>query len=211
MALILFKKNFLVKSFYSAMQAVGKVPYRFMWKVRIPLRIKTFLWLVLKKSILTRDVLLKRGGSCEKSCSFCGQDESIDHLFFKCPLARYVWNTVSVATGINCQAVDAQNCLTVWLENFGRKQKGKVAVGVAAILWGIWKTRNLACFENKWSTEPIEVVRRICYWIDLWVDLQGSEGAKLELQMGARLLGRVAEEIFRGAGEWTSWRPRLGG
>ena len=134
------------------MQTVAEVPYKFMWKIKIPLRVKTFIWLVLKKSILTGDVLLKRGGVCEKSCLFCGQDESIDHLFFRCPLARYVWNTVSVAVGVNCQAVDTQSCLTGWLDSFGKKMKKKMAVGVAAVLWGIWKTRNLACFEKKWPS-----------------------------------------------------------
>jgi hypothetical protein len=53
---------FLVKSLYLAMQFNDVVPYRFMWKVKIPLRIKTFLWLMLKKRILTRNVLLQRGG-----------------------------------------------------------------------------------------------------------------------------------------------------
>jgi hypothetical protein len=55
---------FSVKSFYLAMQSCGSVPYKFLWKVKLPLRIKIFMWLVLKKSILTRDVLLKRRGKC---------------------------------------------------------------------------------------------------------------------------------------------------
>ena len=70
-------------------------------------------------------------------------------LFFKWPLARYVWNTVSVAVGINCEAPDVQTCLTDWLDNFGKKSKKKVAVGVAAVLREVRKTRNLACFEKK--------------------------------------------------------------
>ena len=49
--------NFSVKSFYTAMQTSRIVPYKFLWKVKLPLKIKTFIWLVLKKSILTRDVL----------------------------------------------------------------------------------------------------------------------------------------------------------
>jgi hypothetical protein len=50
--------SFLVKSFYSAMQFNGVVRYKFMCKVKVPLRIKSFLWLVLKGSMLTRDVLI---------------------------------------------------------------------------------------------------------------------------------------------------------
>ena len=148
-------KQFTVKSFYLAMQAKEGVPSKFWWRIKIPLRIKTFMWLVLRKSILTRDVLLTRGGECAKSCLFCGQDESIDHLFVHCPLASHVWNVVSVATGLRCQFVDVQHCLNDWLNGFGKKQRKKIAVGVAVIFWGLWKTRNLTCFENKWPVEPL--------------------------------------------------------
>jgi hypothetical protein len=41
--------QFSVKSFYSAMQSTGSVSFKFLWKIKNPLRIKTFLWLVLKK------------------------------------------------------------------------------------------------------------------------------------------------------------------
>jgi hypothetical protein len=61
---------FSVNYFHSAMQFSRVVPYKFMWKTKIPLWVKTFLWLVLKGSILTRDVLSHRRGNCEKKCSF---------------------------------------------------------------------------------------------------------------------------------------------
>ena len=107
--------------------------------------------------------------------------------------------------------MDVQHCLNDWLIGFGNKQRKKIAVGVAAIFWGLWKTRNLACFENKWPVEPIEVIHKVCYWTDLWANLQAWEGVKMELQVGTRLLVRVADEAFRGARSWASWRPRLGG
>jgi hypothetical protein len=180
-----------------------------MWRVKLPLRVKTFLWLLLKKSILTRDVLLRRGGKCTTNCLFCGQNESIDHLFFACPLARYIWNVVSCATGFNCQFASASHCFNVWLKGFPVGRRKILAVGVAAVIWAIWKARNLACFENKWPKEPVEVLHRVTYWIDYWCNLQVKETAKLELQQGAKLLGRIADEVFRARNGWISWTPRL--
>jgi hypothetical protein len=58
---------FTVKSMYLALQNYGVVPYKFMWKIKIPMRVKTFLWLILKKSILTRDVLLHRGDRVQRT------------------------------------------------------------------------------------------------------------------------------------------------
>jgi hypothetical protein len=87
------------------MRDVGKVPYNFCWKVKLPLRIQIFIWLMLRKSILTRDALIHRGGKFEEDVFsdlplFCGKDESIEHIFFACPLARYLWNIVSCVIGV---------------------------------------------------------------------------------------------------------------
>jgi hypothetical protein len=104
-----------VKSMYRALQNYGVVPYKFMWKIKIPMRVKTFIWLILKKSILTRDVLLHRGGLCPKNCLLCGSNETIDHLFFACPLARYVWNVIIVSFGFNRPFSNVQECVNIWL------------------------------------------------------------------------------------------------
>jgi hypothetical protein len=187
----------------------GVVPYRFMWKIKIPMRVKTFLWFVLKGSILTRDVLLHRGGSCSKSCLFCGSNESIDHLFFSCPLARYIWNVISVAFGFNRPFTNVQSCVNVWLKGLKGWNRKLAAVVIAAVLWGIWKTRNLACFEKKWSDDPISVVFKICYWINFWSSLQVKDSARDRLRWLAKLVERVATEVFNTKGSWASWTLRL--
>ena len=77
---------FTVNSFYKAlkMQHVG-FHHKFLWKIKL-LQIKVFLWLILKSSILTKDNLIRRGWKGDKCCQFSGADETIDHLFIKCPV-----------------------------------------------------------------------------------------------------------------------------
>jgi hypothetical protein len=52
------------------MQFSRAISYKFMWRIKIPLRIKTFIWLVPRRSILTRNVLIKRGGNVWRLASF---------------------------------------------------------------------------------------------------------------------------------------------
>jgi hypothetical protein len=203
--------QFTVKSFYLALQNFGAVPHKFLWKVKIPLRIKTFIWLVLKKSILTKDELVHRGGSCDLQCMFCGKNETTDHLFFQCPLARYMWNVVSCALGVSCTFMNVKNCLLVWLKQFKGDKKKIIIVGVSAVLWSLWKARNMACFQKVWPSDPSVVLFRACYWIDFWSNLQVKEDVKLELQRGAKLLEQVASEVFKDRRRWTPWIPRLEG
>jgi hypothetical protein len=63
------------------MRDVGKVPYNFCWKVKLPLRIQIFIWLMLKKSILTRDALIHIGGKFEEDV-FSAEKTSLLNFFF---------------------------------------------------------------------------------------------------------------------------------
>ncbi|OAY68373.1 hypothetical protein ACMD2_27474, partial [Ananas comosus] len=61
------------------------------WKLRIPLKIKVFCWLVLKKRTPTVDILSKRGWTGDLACALCGVfDESVDHLFTQCVFTKFI-------------------------------------------------------------------------------------------------------------------------
>ena len=46
------------------------------WKVKLPLKIKIFLWYLNKGVILTKDNLVKRQRKGNTSCSFCDTNET---------------------------------------------------------------------------------------------------------------------------------------
>ncbi len=76
--------GFSVKSLYCFLQDGGGADRRFvyLWKIMAPLKVKIFVWLVLRKRVLTTDNLLKRGWNGEGRCSFCAEgNESGEHLF----------------------------------------------------------------------------------------------------------------------------------
>ena len=84
---------FSVKSLYNEMMLndIG-YPHKFMWKAKLPQKIKIFLWLVLRNSILTKDNLVRRGWKGSVNCHFCGDVETINHLFISCSVARLIWS-----------------------------------------------------------------------------------------------------------------------
>jgi hypothetical protein len=45
---------------------------------------------------MTRDNLKKKNMNKPECCIFCSEDESIDHLYFKCIVARHIWQIISV-------------------------------------------------------------------------------------------------------------------
>jgi hypothetical protein len=47
------------------------------------------MWLVFRKSILTKDSLVKRGWEGDETCNFCCAKETLDHMLFGCAVARF--------------------------------------------------------------------------------------------------------------------------
>lgn len=55
------------------------------WKAKIPLKIKVFMWLIENNAILTKDNVSKRKWQGDLRCRFCPQPESINHLSLTVP------------------------------------------------------------------------------------------------------------------------------
>jgi hypothetical protein len=70
------------------------------WKMKIPLKIKIFMWYIQKGVVLTKDNLAKRNWNNSKLCSFCMNNEFIQHLFFKCYYARFLRGLAQITFGI---------------------------------------------------------------------------------------------------------------
>ena len=73
---------------------------KYIWKIKVPLKIKIFMWFLYSKVILTKDNLAKRNWNGDKCCSFCDSQETIQHLFFDCPFAKIVWHIVYMSYNI---------------------------------------------------------------------------------------------------------------
>jgi hypothetical protein len=82
-------KIFSVKSVYEHLTRDDRgSSYRRIWKSKISTKIKTFMWLIEQDAILTKDNMLKRKWHGDPNCYFCNSLESMNHLFFECPVAK---------------------------------------------------------------------------------------------------------------------------
>jgi hypothetical protein len=93
--------TFSVKSMYADIMNGHTVFLRkYIWKIKVPLKIKIFTWFLYKKVIVTKDNLTKRKWNGCKKCVFCDSEESINHLFFTCPFARLIWRIIQFTFNI---------------------------------------------------------------------------------------------------------------
>jgi hypothetical protein len=129
------KHGFSVKSFYKESKCSHvPVPSNFLWKTRLPHKIKVFLWLVLHNKILTRDNLRKRSWKGPLNYVFCGLSESIDHLLFQCSVARFMWRIIQTALDLTSVPYNVENIFGPWINSFNKNERNLVLFGCGAVI-----------------------------------------------------------------------------
>jgi hypothetical protein len=183
--------SFSVKSTYKHLCDHEFGPsFKKFWKAKIPLKIKVFLWLVSQNAILTRDNLVKRKWKGSTMCAFCSENETSHHLFFDCPTAKYIWSLIAYSLGADCRP-NSLNQFWVWIQRFLPQAPNLHAVGLAAVYWAIWRTRNAVCFEGKRVKSPTEIICVICSFLTYWAGLL-KDDLKEQMTQGAEVMKTTA-------------------
>lgn len=86
--------------------------------------------------------------------------------------------------------------LCVWTMQFPGRMRCLIAVGVSAMIWGLWKCRNNACFRNIYPYDPSSVIVQVAHWLEFWAGLQ-KRGFRESQARGAKLLLQVAPVVLR--------------
>ena len=162
---------FSVKSHYLALTHIG-VPNinRRIWKVKVPLKVKIFLWYLRRGVILTKDNLAKRNWKGSKTCCFCHKDETIQHLFFQCRLSRLVWSVIHLASNLKPPR-NVGHMFGSWLSCVPKEMRNLLLMGATALCWSIWLSRNGVIFDNKMVSSPLQVITLVTRWLRTWAIL----------------------------------------
>lgn len=122
------------------------------------------MWYIHKGVILTKDNLSKRRWDVSKRCCFCDQEETIQHLFLKCALARLLWRTIHVSFNI-FPSSSISNLFANCLNGVKPNTAACIRVGVCVLLWAIWNSRNAIVFNQTNITNFLQVIFRAFGWI----------------------------------------------
>jgi hypothetical protein len=151
---------FSVKSMYRALLGTQALPYNtFIWKLKLPLKIKVFLRYLYKGVVLTKDNLAWRQWQGDRKCCFCSSNESIQHLFFDCHFAKFIWKIVHVSFNLS-PPTNIHNIFSDWLKGINMKLKYKIIVGASALCWAIWLSRNDIIFNMTVALSYLQAIFR---------------------------------------------------
>ena len=80
--------SYTVKSMYVQLINNGVRVSQDLWQIKVPMKIKVFLWYLKKGVILTKDNLVRRNWNGDRNCCFCHSPETIQHLFLHCTFCQ---------------------------------------------------------------------------------------------------------------------------
>jgi hypothetical protein len=171
--------KFSVRSMYNLLTKSDAGPaHKKIWKGRVPPKIKIFMWLMTNDALLTKDNMIRRKWAGDPKCYFCDHDETINHLFFTCPIAKVVWGVIAKLLGAMNIPTSLGQCwewCDLWLPMGGKFHLW----GISAICWAIWKARNRACFERKIIRNPIEIICHAGALMQYWTGLYAEVDRKM--------------------------------
>uniref|UniRef100_A0A803QC15 Reverse transcriptase zinc-binding domain-containing protein n=1 Tax=Cannabis sativa TaxID=3483 RepID=A0A803QC15_CANSA len=131
------------------------------WKLQITERLKMFLW-KLCRDIIPFGNRLQRIFGNDTRCVICGDaDDSAQHLFFKCPLAKAVWFASRWALRSDSLCFDSPRNMVEWLlspdflQGADEDDLGILAkvINVAANLQAAWESPRIADVLQQNQTE----------------------------------------------------------
>jgi hypothetical protein len=70
--------------------------------------------------VLTKDNLYKCNWKGNKLCVLCSNPESIQHLFFECHFAKFLWRTVQVTFNIDIP-ISMTHMFNKWANSVGSR------------------------------------------------------------------------------------------
>ena len=165
--------------------------------MKLPLKIKIFLWFLQRGVILTKDNLAKKNWKGSQKCECCNTNETIQHLFLDCPFAKMIWRIIFYATNLR-QPRSIAHMFGTWLDNQYKKIKPLIWVGLAALCWAIWRCRNDIIFKRMKTNSIMQVIFRGAYWLRFWAQLQRDEQAQDTLVAMSTKLEVIALDITNG-------------
>ena len=165
------------------------------WDIKIPPRVQYFLWLLSKNKLLTRDNLGKRRKVEDSTCLFCKEQESLNHLFFDCVVAKQLWEVLSSIFGIQL-GNSLDNIGKFWLSN---KRNGVLNICTSAAVWSLWKLRNDLCFQRKMWRSMAILLFNMAVMLQNWIILCPEE--KEDLKQKVLLIKTEATQV-----SWLRWK-----
>jgi transcription elongation factor Elf1 len=137
------------------------------WKAKLPLKVKIFLWKVCNDKIQSTEQLKAKNWNGPLECKLCGEVESTSHIFLECAVAMFSWRVVSDAVGWGSPPSNMMDLHSKLVEGSNIENNYFVFL-FGCLAWGLWLIRNDLIFNNIVASTPDVGVLRMISFMQKW-------------------------------------------
>ena len=152
-----------------------------LWALKVPLKIRHFLWRAGSGSLPTRFQLFLKDVPLDPVCPFCDVDkESIFHCLVCCSFAKACW----LQAGFHFDYMGTET-FGGWLDHIFQSFSDADCIKIAMLSWAIWRVRNDLVWKKK-TARISNVLFLSTSVLNNWVRVQGPCSDLLAAYMDSR-------------------------
>lgn len=122
--------------------------WRALWSLKVPPKVKVFLWRCCRDCLPTRVRLQRRGVPCRSLCVCCDRDmETCWHALITCPKAQECWRGVQLWHHLEAHLLDCDSFATLFFKMTQLLTSQQLQT-LAMTLWSLWTSRNSQLWEG---------------------------------------------------------------
>lgn len=141
--------------------------WKSLWQIKAPKKALIFVWRALTKCLPIKTQLHQKRVQIDNLCDVCRQGvETTTHILLQCPFAASCW-MIYHSTPVNSVRWE----FSEWFERclLSHSMDGKA--NMVMLCWAIWRSRNDAVWNQKFST-PTRVVANTKEYLSQWKKTQ---------------------------------------
>ena len=137
------------------------------WSIRVPLKIRIFMWQWIRGRIPSGVEVRKRNGPGTGICPLCAVPEDSNHIFFACVSARFLWSCFrEIVGGSWCHTNFPDLFAELQLSPSSSRHIRWLEVGVLA--WTLWTVRNKLVIQRTPLRRATDALYKFSGFLQLW-------------------------------------------
>ena len=92
----------------------------------------------------------------------------MDHIFFQCSLAYFVWSCLRQVFGRNNIPSSVEEMFCFWIEAKPKRAYLFRLFLLAGMVWALWRNRNKMVFEREFPCSPFVISRDAVSFLQKW-------------------------------------------
>jgi hypothetical protein len=146
--------RFSVSSLYRKINKGPNLPHKkLIWKAKLPLKIKIFLWQMAKGKMPASALIKRRHNPSDGKCALCGLVKTVNHIFFSCVLANFAWSGIREGFGVQWSPTSVSDFLSI-LAQLDPSSRQDFWLLFAAQRWALWHIRNKFIVDSSRRSSP---------------------------------------------------------